>query len=132
MQREIISTDRAPRAIGPYAQAVRAGELLFLSGQIALDPQTGQLVGTDIKQQTRQVLENVRAVLEAAGSSLRRVVKCTVFLADMDDFGPMNEEYGAFFQEEPPARTTVAVSRLPRGALVEIDVIALMGQGQAG
>ncbi len=131
MQREIISTDRAPRAIGPYAQAVRAGGLLFLSGQIALDPQTGQLVGADIKQQTRQVLENVRAVLEASGSSLQRVVKCTVFLADMDDFGPMNEEYGAFFQEEPPARTTVAVSRLPRGALVEIDVIAMAGEGRA-
>ncbi|MDR7427775.1 MAG: RidA family protein [Armatimonadota bacterium] len=130
MQREIISTDRAPRAIGPYAQAVRAGGLLFLSGQIALDPQTGQLVGTDIKQQTRQVLENVRAILEASGSSLRRVVKCTVFLAQMDDFGPMNEEYGAFFQEEPPARTTVAVSRLPRGALVEIDVVALAGEGR--
>ncbi|MDQ7849358.1 MAG: RidA family protein [Armatimonadota bacterium] len=130
MQQEIISTDRAPRAIGPYAQAVRAGGLLFLSGQIALDPQTGQLVGTDIKQQTRQVLENVRAILEASGSSLRRVVKCTVFLAQMDDFGPMNEEYGAFFQEEPPARTTVAVSRLPRGALVEIDVVALAGEGR--
>ncbi len=131
MQRAIVSTDRAPRAIGPYAQAVRAGGLLFLSGQIALDPQTGQLVGTDIKQQTRQALENVRAILEAAGSSLQRVVKCTVFLAEMSDFGPMNEEYGAFFQEEPPARTTVAVSRLPRGALVEVDVIALAGEGQA-
>jgi 2-iminobutanoate/2-iminopropanoate deaminase len=130
MQREIISTDRAPRAIGPYSQAVRAGGLLFLSGQIALDPHTGQLVGTDVKQQTRQALENVQAVLEAGGSSLRRVVKCTVFLADMNDFGPMNEEYGAFFQDEPPARTTVAVGRLPRGALVEIDVIALAGEGQ--
>jgi len=129
MQREIISTDRAPRAIGPYSQAVRAGGLLFLSGQIALDPHTGQLVGTDVKQQTRQALENVQAVLEAGGSSLRRVVKCTVFLADMNDFGPMNEEYGAFFQDEPPARTTVAVGRLPRGALVEIDVIALAGEG---
>ena len=127
MSREIISTDTAPRAIGPYSQAIRAGGFLFLSGQIALDPHTGQLVGSDIKQQTRQVLANVKAVLQAAGSSLARVVKCTVVLADMNDFGAMNEEYGSFFQEEPPARTTVAVSRLPRGALVEIDVIALAG-----
>ena len=125
MVRELISTDAAPRAIGPYAQAVRANGFLFLSGQIALDSRTEQLVGTDVKQQTRQALENVRAVLEAAGSSLSRVVKCTVFLADMNDFGPMNEEYGSFFQSEPPARTTVQVSRLPRGALVEIDVIAV-------
>lgn len=129
MSREIISTDTAPRAIGPYSQAIRAGGFLFLSGQIALDPHTGQLVGSDIKQQTRQVLANVKAVLQAAGSSLVRVVKCTVVLADMNDFGAMNEEYGSFFQEEPPARTTVAVSRLPRGALVEIDVIALAGEG---
>ncbi len=129
MSREIISTDAAPRAIGPYSQALRAGGFLFLSGQIALDPRSGQLVGGDIKQQTRRVLENVKALLQAAGSSLNRVVKCTVFLADMNDFGAMNEEYGSFFQEEPPARTTVAASRLPRGALVEIDVIALAGEG---
>jgi len=124
-RREVISTDRAPLAIGPYAQAIRAGGFLFLSGQIALDPGTGQLVGQDVKQQTRQVLTNVRAVLEAAGASLADVVKCTVFLADMNDFGPMNEEYGAFFREEPPARTTVQAARLPRGALVEIEVVAL-------
>ena len=129
MPREIVSTDAAPRAIGPYSQAIRAGGFLFLSGQVALDPRTGQLVGSDIKQQTRQVLENVRAILEAAGSSLRQVVKCTVFLVDMNDFGPMNEEYGSFFQDQPPARTTVQVARLPRGALVEIDVIALAGKG---
>lgn len=129
MPREIVSTDAAPRAIGPYSQAIRAGGFLFLSGQVALGPRTGQLVGSDIKQQTRQVLENVRAILEAAGSSLRQVVKCTVFLADMNDFGPMNEEYGSFFQDQPPARTTVQVARLPRGALVEIDVIALAGKG---
>ena len=129
MPREIVSTDAAPRAIGPYSQAVRAGGFLFLSGQVALDPRTGQLVGSDIKQQTRQVLENVRAILEAAGSSLRQVVKCTVFLADMNDFGPMNEEYGSFFQDQPPARTTVQVAKLPRGALVEIDVIALASKG---
>lgn len=129
MPREIVSTDAAPRAIGPYSQAIRGGGFLFLSGQVALDPRTGQLVGSDIKQQTRQVLENVRAILEAAGSSLRQVVKCTVFLADMNDFGPMNEEYGSFFQDQPPARTTVQVAKLPRGALVEIDVIALAGPG---
>ena len=129
MPREIVSTDAAPRAIGPYSQAIRAGGFLFLSGQVALDPRTGQLVGSDIKQQTRQVLGNVRAILEAAGSSLRQVVKCTVFLADMNDFGPMNEEYGSFFQDQPPARTTVQVAKLPRGALVEIDVIALAGKG---
>ena len=129
MPREIVSTDAAPRAIGPYSQAIRAGGFLFLSGQVALDPRTGQLVGSDIKQQTRQVLENVRAILEAAGSSLRQVVKCTVFLADMNDFGPLNEEYGSFFQDQPPARTTVQVAKLPRGALVEIDVIALAGGG---
>ncbi len=129
MPREIVSTDAAPRAIGPYSQAIRAGGFLFLSGQVALDPRTGQLVGSDIKQQTRQVLENVRAILEAAGSSLRQVVKCTVFLVDMNDFGPMNEEYGSFFQDQPPARTTVQVAKLPRGALVEIDVIALAGGG---
>ncbi len=127
MSREIISTDAAPRAVGPYSQAMRAGGFLFLSGQIALDPRSGQLVGGDIKQQTRRMLENVKALLQAAGSSLNRVVKCTVFLADMNDFGAMNEEYGSFFQEEPPARTTVAASRLPRGALVEIDVIAVVG-----
>jgi 2-iminobutanoate/2-iminopropanoate deaminase len=129
MPREIVSTDAAPRAIGPYSQAIRAGGFLFLSGQVALDPRTGQLVGSDIKQQTRQVLENVRAILEAAGSSLRQVVKCTVFLADMNDFGPMNEEYGSFFQDQPPARTTVQVAKLPRSALVEIDVVALAGRG---
>ncbi len=127
MSREIISTDAAPRAIGPYSQAMRAGGFLFLSGQIALDPRTEQLVGGDIKQQTRRMLENVKVLLQAAGSSLNRVVKCTVFLVDMNDFGAMNEEYGSFFQEEPPARTTVAASRLPRGALVEIDVIAVVG-----
>jgi 2-iminobutanoate/2-iminopropanoate deaminase len=125
--REIVSTDAAPTAIGPYSQAIRANGFLFLSGQIALDPRTGQLVGTDVKQQTRQVLDNVRAVLEAAGSSLAQVVKCTVFLADMNDSGPMNEEYGSFFQDQPPARSTLQAARLPRNALIEIEVVALAG-----
>jgi len=127
--REIVSTDTAPTAIGPYSQAIRANGFLFLSGQIALDPRTGQLVGTDIKQQTRQALDNVRAVLEAAGSSLAQVVRCTVFLAEMNDFGPMNEEYGSFFQDQPPARTTVQAARLPRNALIEVEVMALAGKG---
>ncbi len=126
MPREIVSSDNAPRAIGPYSQAIRAGGFVFVSGQIPLDPRTGQLVGSDVKQQTRQVLENVRAILEAGNSSMDRVVKCTVFLANMDDFGPMNEEYGSFFQGQPPARSTVQAARLPRGALVEIDVIAIV------
>ncbi len=126
MPREIVSSDNAPRAIGPYSQAIRAGGFVFVSGQIPLDPRTGQLVGSDVKQQTRQVLENVRAILEAGNSSMDRVVKCTVFLASMDDFGPMNEEYGSFFQGQPPARSTVQAARLPRGALVEIDVIAIV------
>ncbi len=126
MPREIVSSDNAPRAIGPYSQAIRAGGFVFVSGQIPLDPRTGQLVGSDVKQQTRRVLENVRAILEAGNSSMDRVVKCTVFLANMDDFGPMNEEYGSFFQGQPPARSTVQAARLPRGALVEIDVIAIV------
>ncbi|MGH2453791.1 MAG: RidA family protein [bacterium] len=128
MVREIVSTDTAPTAIGPYSQAIRANGFLFLSGQIALDPRTGQLVGTDVKQQTRQALDNVRAVLEAAGSSLAQVVRCTVFLAEMNDFGPMNEEYGSFFRDQPPARTTVQAARLPRNALIEVEVVALAGK----
>lgn len=125
MQRDVVSTEAAPRAIGPYSQAVRANGFVFLSGQIALDPRTGQMVGQDIKTQTRRVLDNIAAVLAAAGSSLDKVVKCTVFLKDMNDFGPMNEEYGSYFKELPPARTTVQVARLPRDALVEIEVVAL-------
>lgn len=125
MPREIIRTDAAPAAIGPYSQAITAGGFVFLSGQIALDPRTGQMVGQDIKTQTRRVLDNITAVLEAAGTSLDKVVRCAVFLKDMNDFGPMNEEYGSYFKELPPARTTVQVAKLPRDALVEIDVIAL-------
>lgn len=126
MPRETVKTEDAPAAIGPYSQAIKANGFVFLSGQIALDPRTGQLVGQEIKTQTRRVLDNIRAVLEAGGSSLNRVVKCTVFLKEMNDFGPMNEEYGSYFREQPPARTTVQVAKLPRDALVEIDVIALL------
>lgn len=122
--REIVKTDAAPGAIGPYSQAIKANGFVFLSGQVALDPRTGQMVGQDIKTQTRRVMDNVKAVLDAAGSSLDRVVKCTVFLKDMNDFGPMNEEYGSYFKELPPVRTTVQVAKLPRDALIEIDVIA--------
>lgn len=125
MPKEIIRSDGAPLPIGPYSQAIRAGGWLFLSGQIALDPATGQFAGGDIKGQTRRVLANLAAVLEAAGSSLDRVVKTTVFLRDINDFGAMNEEYQAVFREAPPARSTVQVARLPRDALVEIEAIAL-------
>jgi 2-iminobutanoate/2-iminopropanoate deaminase len=121
--RELVKTDAAPQALGPYSQAIKANGFVFLSGQIALDPQTGQLVGQDIKTQTRRVLTNIAAVLTAAGSSLDKVVRCTVFLKDMNDFGPMNEEYGSYFKEVPPARTTVQVAKLPRDALIEIDVV---------
>jgi 2-iminobutanoate/2-iminopropanoate deaminase len=125
MAKEVVRSDRAPLPIGPYSQAIRAGGLLYLSGQIALDPATGQFLAGDIKAQTRRVLQNLAAVLEAAGSSMDRVVKTTVFLKDMNDFGAMNEEYQAMFRELPPARSTVQVARLPRDALVEIELIAL-------
>lgn len=124
MSKEVISTANAPAAIGPYSQAVRTGNLIFVSGQIPLDPATGQLVRGDISTQTEQVLENVAAILEAAGSSLAKVVKATVYLRDLGEFGKMNEVYGRFFGEKPPARATVQVARLPRDAAVEIDVVA--------
>ena len=123
--RSTVHTDDAPRAIGPYSQAVRAGGFVFCSGQLALDPDTGQLVQGDTKAQTNRALQNIRAVLEAAGSSLEKVVRTTVYLANMNDFGMMNEMYMSFFRENPPARSTVEVSRLPREARVEIDAIAL-------
>jgi len=123
--REIIQTDRAPAAIGPYSQAIKTNGLVFASGQIPIDPQSGQFVEGGIREQTKQVLKNLAAVLEAAGSSLSRVVKTTVFLADMQEFGAMNEVYGEFFKEEPPARATVEAARLPRDARVEIEAIAL-------
>ena len=124
--KEIIQTERAPNAIGPYSQAVRANGLVFVSGQIAIDPQTGQFVAGGIVEQTEQVLKNLGAVLEAAGSGLNRIVKTTVFLADMQEFAAMNEVYGRFFKETPPARATVEAARLPRDARVEIEAIALV------
>ncbi len=127
--RQIIKTGEAPQAIGPYSQAVVAGGLVFASGQIPLDPATGEFVEGGISEQTEQVLRNLSKVLEAAGTSLARVVKTTVFLADMNDFAAMNEVYGRYFEREPPARSTVQAARLPRDARVEIDVIALAGAG---
>jgi 2-iminobutanoate/2-iminopropanoate deaminase len=125
--KDIVATDRAPRAIGPYSQAIRAGELVFASGQIPIDPATGEFVTGGIVEQTEQVLRNLTAVFEAAGVGLNQVVKTTVFLADMDDFTAMNEVYGRFFNSEPPARATVQAARLPRDARVEIEAIALTG-----
>ena len=127
VEKEIIATDRAPQAIGPYSQAVRAGNLIFASGQIPIDPATGQFVAGGIAEQTEQVLKNLTALFEAAGVSLTQVVKTTVFLADMEDFTAMNEVYGRFFSEAAPARATVQAARLPRDAKVEIEAIAVLG-----
>jgi len=129
ISREIISTLAAPAAIGPYSQAVRVGNLLYTSGQIALDPTSQQVVAGAIVEQTTQVLENLKAILEAAGSSLTHVVKATVFLKNFDDFAAMNAIYAKYlFQEgsQPPARTTVEVSRLPKDVLIEIDLVAVI------
>ena len=124
---QIIATEHAPRAIGPYSQAVLANGFAFLSGQIPLDPATNQLVEGDVAVQTARVLENLKAVLEACGSSLDKVVKTTVFLRDMADFPGMNEVYAQYFAVNPPARSTVQAARLPRDVSVEIDAIALAG-----
>ena len=123
---ETIATDRGPKAIGPYSQAVRANGFVFLSGQIALDPTTQQIVEGNVAVQSERVLENLKAILEAAGSSLQHVVKTTVFLADMNDFAAMNEVYARYFLTHPPARSTVQAARLPRDVRVEIDLIALV------
>jgi 2-iminobutanoate/2-iminopropanoate deaminase len=123
---ESVATDRGPKAIGPYSQAIRANGFVFLSGQIPLDPKTQQVVEGDIAAQTERVLENLKSVVEAAGSSIQRVVKTTVFLADMNDFAAMNEIYSRYFVSHKPARSTVEVSRLPKNVRVEIDLIALL------
>ena len=125
--KRIIKTEDAPKAIGPYSQAVVAGGFVFASGQIPTDPATGQFVEGGVSEQTEQALRNLSKVLEAAGTGLERVVKTTVFLADMNDFAAMNEVYARFFGENPPARSTMQAARLPRDARVEIDVIALAG-----
>ena len=124
MERQVIHTDNAPKAIGPYSQAIRVGEFIFCAGQAGLDPSTGNLVSGGIEAETRRVLQNLAAVLEAAGTSFSRVVKTTVFLLDMNEFARMNAVYAEFFPTNPPARSTVQVARLPKDALVEIEVIA--------
>jgi len=128
-KKETIVTDRAPSAIGPYSQAVRAGNLIFASGQIPIDPATGQFVPGGVAEQTEQVLKNLTALFAAAGVPMNQVVKTTVFLADMEDFNAMNEVYGRFFNEAPPARATVQAARLPRDARVEIEAIAVSEPG---
>lgn len=128
MGKEIISTDRAPQAIGPYSQGVKAGGLVFFSGQIPLDPATGMLKGESIAEQTGQVMLNIAAMLDAAGLGFDDLVKTTIYLADMDDFAVVNEIYGSRFAANPPARSTVAVRSLPKGAKVEIEVTALAPQ----
>ncbi len=124
--KEIIATENAPGAIGPYSQAVKTGNMVFCSGQIPIDPTTGEFVSDDVAEQTEQVLKNLSAVLAAAGTDLNNVVKTTVFLADMNDFTAMNEVYARFFSENKPARATVQAARLPKDARVEIDCIALV------
>ena len=123
--REVIATGQAPQAIGPYSQAIRAQGLIFTSGQIAIDPATAQIIASNVSAQTDRVLKNLSAILQASGSSLGKVLRCTVFLKNMGDFAAMNEVYGRYFQQEPPARSTVEVARLPKDVLIEIDVIAL-------
>ena len=126
MQKQVVATDNAPAAVGPYSQAIRAGAFVFAAGQLGLAPTTKEFVGQDVAAQTRQALKNLSAVLEASGSSLAQVVKTTVFLVDMGDFGAMNAVYAEFFQSAPPARSTVQAGALPLGGLVEIEAIALV------
>jgi 2-iminobutanoate/2-iminopropanoate deaminase len=126
-ERRVIVTEAAPRAIGPYSQAVVFGGLCFCSGQIALDPATGEFVGAgDVRAQTRRVMDNIKGLLAAAGTSCDKVVKTTIFLTDLGDFAPVNEIYGSYFSGAPPARSTVQVAGLPRGAVVEIEVLAVV------
>ncbi|MEJ5252530.1 MAG: RidA family protein [Chthonomonadetes bacterium] len=126
MSKQVISTADAPAAIGPYSQAIRAGNMLFVSGQIPLNPQTGEMVGATAAEQARQVLNNLKAILQAAGTSLDNVVKTTIFLTDLTQFAEVNAVYAEFFPQNPPARSTVQVSALPRGAQVEIEAIAII------
>jgi len=127
MKKTIVRTDKAPAAVGPYSQAVRVGQMVYTAGQIPMDPTTGKVVTGDITAQAEQALRNVQAVLEAAGASLDHVVKTTVFLQDMNEFGEMNETYSRFFTHNPPARTTVEVAALPLGVRVEVEAVALVG-----
>jgi 2-iminobutanoate/2-iminopropanoate deaminase len=122
--KDVVLTEKGPKPIGPYSQAIKSGGFLFASGQVALDPRSNEFLAGDIRQQTERVLDNVKAILEAGGANLHHVVKTTVFLKDMNDFAAMNEVYGKYFSAAPPARSTVQVARLPKDALVEIEVIA--------
>ena len=126
-EREVVKTASAPAAIGPYSQGIKAGGLLFVSGQIPLDPRTGDMIAGDIAAQVSRVLENLKGILEAGGSDLGRVLRTTVYLSDLGDFPRMNEIYREYFSENPPARSTIGVGALPKGARVEIDAIALLG-----
>ncbi|MBK8822036.1 MAG: RidA family protein [Anaerolineales bacterium] len=130
MNRTVVHTDKAPKAIGPYSQAIRTETMIYTAGQTGLDPATGELVAGGVEAQTRQVLVNLKNVIEAAGSSVGNVVKTTVFLTDMSDFPKMNAIYAEFFGENPPARSTVAVAGLPKGGVVEIDAVVLVGNKQ--
>ena len=122
--KDVVLTDKGPKPIGPYSQAIKAGGFLFASGQVALDPHSNEFLPGDVRQQTERVLENIKGILEAGGVNLHHVVKTTVFLQDMNDFAAMNEVYGKYFTAAPPARSTVQVARLPKDALVEIEVVA--------
>jgi 2-iminobutanoate/2-iminopropanoate deaminase len=127
--KKIISTNEAPAAVGPYSQAVRVGSMVFCAGQIPLDPKTAQIVSEDIGEQTRRVLDNITAVLKAEGLTFEHIVKTTIFLTDLGDFQAVNEIYGSYFKSQPPARSTVQVAALPKDANVEIEVIAMAGEG---
>jgi len=126
MKKKVIQTEKAPKAIGPYSQAIQAGNFLFLSGQIPLDPKTGELVKGDIRQQTKQVLENIKGVMESQKLGMENVVKATIFLKDIGNFNQVNEVYATYFPSSPPARSTVEVAKLPRDADIEIEAIALI------
>ena len=132
MQRQIVSTDKAPAAVGPYSQGVQAGDLIFTAGQLGIVPGTKEFAGPDIESQARQALENLKAVLEAAGSCLKHVVKTTVFLADMGEFGRMNAVYAEFFPEKPPSRSAVQAAALPLGGRVEIEAVAMACNCEGG
>jgi 2-iminobutanoate/2-iminopropanoate deaminase len=125
LQRKIISTEKAPAAVGPYSQAVQLGDLIYTAGQIPLVPETGQLISDDIEEQTRQVMQNLTQVLAAAGSSMGNIIKTTIFVTNLGDFATINRVYGSFFSSDPPARSTVQVAALPLGAQVEIEVVAV-------
>jgi 2-iminobutanoate/2-iminopropanoate deaminase len=129
MRKKVIQTDKAPRAIGPYSQAIQAGNLLFLSGQIPIDPKTGELIKGDILQQTQQVLDNIKGLLESQRLGMEDVIKVTIFLKDMGNFNQVNEVYASYFSFSPPARSTVQVAELPRNTEIEIEAIALMHDG---